>query len=212
VTAIDELSSDLVSLQNAASQLVFHYRVGDYEKDGVPKERESKISLRYADVMFKTLLSRGEPSLMRERQSIDKVVDCCRGTTVLFLSLCRHKGIPARGRVGFAPYGDSGWWTDHMVAKVWDEKEGRWRLVDPETDDTCNTDPTKGKVVNWLDLNANVFPRAWQAARAGSVDPDRFVVAPKLEIPILRGWYYLAHNVIHDLTSLTKMEMLLWDA
>jgi hypothetical protein len=29
---------------------------------------------------------------------------------------------------------------------------------------------------------------------------------------VLRGWPYLAHNVIHDLAALNKTEMLLWDA
>jgi len=212
-TAIDGLGSDLASLQNAASWLVFHYRGGNFEKDGVPKDRSSEIALRYADVMFDVLLSRGVASLTRQRPSIDKVVGCCRDSVVLFLSMARHKGIPARGRVGFASYCVSGWWLDHMVAEVWDEKEARWRMVDPQMEDSDKKE-INGKEVDWLDLTEDEFltgPKAWQAARAGSVEPDLFAVAPNIDVPILRAWPYLAHNTVHDLASLTKTEMLLWD-
>jgi hypothetical protein len=71
-----------------------------------------------------------------------------------------------------------------------------------------------GENVNYLDLNEDEFltgAKAWKAARAGSVDPNRFVIDPDLDVPMLRGWPYLAHNVVLDLASLTKTEMLLWD-
>ena len=72
-----------------------------------------------------------------------------------------------------------------------------------------------GRPVDWLDLADDQFvtgPRAWRAARAGTIDPERVAVDPGLDIPVLRGWPYLAHNVIHDLAALNKTEMLLWDA
>ena len=37
-------------------------------------------------------------------------------------------------------------------------------------------------------------------------------MAPDLDVPVLRGWPYLAHNAIHDLAALNRTEMLLWDA
>jgi hypothetical protein len=126
-----------------------------------------------------------------------------------------ENGVPAdRARVGFAAYFFPGWLVDHVVAEVWDAAEGRWRLVDPE----MNADWTpelNGRPVDWTDLADDQFvtgPRAWQAARAGRSDPERHVVAPNLEVPVLRGWPYLAHNVIHDLAALNKTEMLQWDA
>jgi hypothetical protein len=36
-------------------------------------------------------------------------------------------------------------------------------------------------------------------------------VHPDLDLPVLRGWPYIAHNAIHDLAALNKEEMLLWD-
>jgi hypothetical protein len=205
--AIDELGSDLASLRNTASNLVFHYRA-DYEKGGVPKERMSEISLRYAAAMFDALLSRGAPTLARDRPPADKVVGCSRDSAVLFLSLARRKGIPARGRVGFTSY--DGWWLDHMVVEVWDAARARWRLVDPFAKGAAEA--ADG---DWLDLTEGEFltgAKAWKAARAGAIGPDRFVIDPEVEVPMLRGWPQLAHNVIHDVAALAKMEMLLWDS
>lgn len=119
----------------------------------------------------------------------------------------RHKGIPARGRVGFASYLRKGWFIDHVVAEVWDGKEKRWRLVETELEEESDT-------VNYLDLTEKQFitgPRAWRLAREGRTDPTRYVVSPSLNLPVLRGWPYLAHNALHDLAWLNKVEMLLWD-
>ncbi|KAK3391257.1 hypothetical protein B0H63DRAFT_467598 [Podospora didyma] len=225
---IDALPSDLASLRHASSQFVFHFR-GDFAKHGVPEERRAEISLRYADAMFSALLSRSsghysttaaaaattteelENPLSYSRDNrTDRVVGCARDAVVLFVAMARQKGIPARGRVGFASYFEPGWFMDHVVAEVWDASQNRWRLVEtmPVTDD-------EGQEVDYLDLKEDEFvtaPRAWQAARQGKTDPGRYVVDPSLlEVPILRGWPYLAHNLIHDLAWMNKNEMLLWD-
>jgi Transglutaminase-like superfamily len=213
--AIDDLPAGLEALRQASSQLVFHYRAGgDFAANGVPAERIAEIDTRYADLMLDRVLGRGTPYLGRERAPADRIVGCCRDATVLFLALARHKGIPARARVGFSAYFHPGWLIDHVVAEVWDEREGRWRLVDGEMDAGW-TPEVNGRTVDWLDLTDDQFvtgPRAWQAARAGESDPERHVVAPDLDVPALRGWPYIAHNVIHDLAALNKTEMLLWDA
>ncbi len=212
--AIDELPGELGALREASSQLVFHYRAGgDFAANGVPAERASEINTCYADAMFTRLLGRGEPALARPRPAPDRFVGCCRDATVLFLALARHKGIAARARVGFAAYIIPGWLVDHVVAEVWDAAEGRWRLVDPEMEGSW-TPEFNGHPVSWLDLTSEEFvtgPRAWQAARAGQSDPARHVVSPDLDIPVLRGWPFLAHQVTHDLAALAKAEMLLWD-
>lgn len=212
--AVDELPDDLAALRQASSQLVFHYRAGgDFAANGVPGERMAEIDTRYAEAMFGLVLGRGDPALGRDRQPPDRTVGCCRDSTVFFLALARHKGIPARARVGFATYLVPGWLTDHVVAEVWDEHDVRWRLVDPDVEATW-TPAANGRAVDLLDLTADDFvtgPRAWQAARAGTTDPRRHVVDPSVDVPMLTGWPYIAHNAIHDLAALNKTEMLLWD-
>lgn len=213
--AIDELPADFRALREVGSQLEFHYRAGgDFAEQGVPADRAREIDTRYADAMFALLLQRGEPALARSRPPAERVVGCCRDATVMYLALARHKGIPARARVGFSAYFHPGWLVDHVIAEVWDEAEGRWRLVDAEMSSGW-TPEVNGRPVDWTDLAEDQFvtgPRAWQAARAGKSDPERCVVAPDLDVPVLRGWPYIAHNVIHDLAALNKTEMLLWDA
>jgi hypothetical protein len=131
---------------------------------------------------------------------------------VLFLALARAKGIPARGRVGFVSFSVEGWWLDHVVVEVWDAKETRWRMVETMAKGKDNRDGA----VDLLDLKAGrdflTGPQAWTAAREGRVDPSKFSVAPVEALPpFLKGWHYLAHNVLHDLAWLDKKEMLLWD-
>jgi len=43
------------------------------------------------------------------------------------------------------------------------------------------------------------------------MDPERFVVAPDLEIPYTRSWLSLRHHIVQDLAALNKAEMLVWD-
>lgn len=214
-TAIDKLPADISALRRASSQMIFHYRAGgDFVENSVPVERMAEIDTRYADAMLGLLLQRGDPALDRDRPPSERAVGCCRDATILFLALARAKGKPARARVGFAAYLTPGWLIDHVVAEVWDETEGRWRIVDPEMD-TAWTPEVNGIPVNWLDLTEDQFvtgPRAWRAARAGTSDPERHVVTPGLDIPATRGWPEIAHHVVHDLAALNKTEMLVWDS
>jgi hypothetical protein len=96
---------------------------------------------------------------------------------------------------------------------VWDAAEGRWRLVDAELR-AGHADPNDGTVLDPLDLPRDRFivaADAWLRCREGGDDPERYLVSPFLEIPELRGWSYLLHNVVQDLAALNKHEMLLWD-
>jgi hypothetical protein len=212
--AIDRLPPDLGALRAASQQLVFHYRAGgNYAENGIAPERISEIDTRYAGLMFARLGELADRPLSAARNPAERLVGCCRDFTVLFVAMARHKGIPARARVGFARYFADGWLIDHVIAEVWDEPAGRWRLVEPEIADG-HADPTDGASFDPLDVPADRFltgPRAWQLARSGAVDAERFVVDPGLEIPATRGWPQLRHNLVHDLAALSKAEMLLWE-
>jgi hypothetical protein len=212
--AIDALPGDLAALREASSQLMFHFQTGGVFADhGVPAGRMAEINTRYADALLGLILQRGDPALGRKRPPSERVVGCCRDATVLFLALARAKGIPARARVGAAAYFEPGWLCEHEVAEVWDKAEGRWRLVDPQMD-AAATPEVNGVPVDWLDLTPDQFvtgPRAWQAVRDGTCDPERHVIFPDLDVAGTRGWPEIAHNVIHDLAALNKTEMLLWD-
>ena len=208
-----DLPADVPALRRVARNLVIHYRGDDPIGQGIPPERLAEIDTRYAEPMLQRLAALKDGSLAAERAPAERLVGCCRDFTVLFLTLLRQQGIPARGRVGFASYFIPGWNVDHEVAEVWDGADRRWRLIDAELADV-HVDAADGAALDARDLPRDRFilaGDAWAVCRAGEADPARFVVDPGLEIEETRGWPQLRHNLIQDLAALNKHEMLLWD-
>jgi len=196
--------ADFVTLRRIADGLVFHYwGNGDPADHGFEAARLPEIDLRYAEAILGRLRELN-PVLDGERLATERVLGCCRDFTLLYVTLLRHHGIPARTRVGFGDYLIPEWHLDHVIAEVWDGS--RWRLVEPQSfaDDTL--DP--------LDVPRDRFlvgPDAWRALRSGTLDPATFVVSPDLTEPFLRGLAYARHNLALDLAALNKHEMVLWD-
>jgi hypothetical protein len=211
---LNAVPGDLAEMREAVTPLVFHYRGdGDWGENGIAPERIAEIDLRYADAMLERIGELSDAPLGSAREANERMVGCCRDFTLLFVSLARHHGIPARSRVGFATYFFTDYAVDHVVAEVWDAAEGRWRLIDPELH-AEHADPNDGAVLDPLDLPRDRFivaADAWLRCREGGDDPERYLVSPFLEIPELRGWSYLLHNVIQDLAAMNKHEMVLWD-
>jgi hypothetical protein len=211
---VAEVPGTLSAMRAAARGLVFHYRAdGDFADNGISADRIAEIDTRYARDMLARIVDLADQPLAAARTSSQRLVGCCRDFTVLFLTIARAQGIPARARVGFATYFHPGWYIDHVVAEIWDPARLAWRLVDPELADDY-VSPADGARVDPEDLTSGQFltgPAAWQACRAGLADASRFVVDPDLDIPLTRGWPYVRHNLIHDLAALAKHEMLLWD-
>jgi len=211
---VDAVSPRLAAIRNAAHPLVFHYRGGgDWAENGIATDRINEVNLRYAEAMLARLVELADVPLGRDRRPGQRIVGCCRDFALLAVALCRHHGIPARSRTGFATYFMPGWFIDHTVAEVWDASASRWRLLDVELA-VEHTDPNDGTVLDAFDLPNDRFVTgddAWKGCRAGELNPERFVVHPDLEIPQLRGWPYLRHNLVQDLAALNNHEMLLWD-
>ncbi len=209
---LDDVPPDLAEIREAAGRMVFHYRAnGDLADHGFDPGRLAEINLRYADDMFSRIRDLNGASPSAPRPPLERMVGCCRDFSLLFVAMARHHGFAARSRVGFASYFVPGWNIDHVVPEVWDQ--GRWRLMEPEIEPGF-VDPTDGTELDPLDLPRNRFivgPQAWRDCRAGTADPETFVVAPHLEQPFLRSWPYLQHNLVLDLVALTKQDMVLWD-
>lgn len=211
---IGDEPGDLDELRRRVSGLVFHYRAnGEPSRHGFGGDRLAEIDLRYAEEQFARLAELKVDGLAARRAPTERILGCCRDFTLLFVSLARRAGIPARSRVGFAGYFDDGWWIDHVVAEVWDADAGRWRLVEAQLREGF-VDPATGAPLDLVDAPRDRFltgDEAWLAARAGRIDPERCVVAPHLELPALRSWRYLAHNLVLDLVSRAGHETLLWE-
>lgn len=211
---IGEVPRDRAELRRLVSGLVFHYRSnGDPAEHGFAPERMSEIDLRYADEQFARLAELKPGPFGAEREPTERILGCCRDFTLLFVSLARSAGIPVRSRVGFAGYFVDGWWVDHVVAEAWDADASRWRRIEAQVPEGF-IDASTGAPLDLVDVPHDRFltgAEAWIAARAGRLDPERVVVAPDLEVPELRSWPYLVHNLILDLVAQAGHETILWE-
>jgi hypothetical protein len=126
----------------------------------------------------------------------------------MLCSILREKGIPARTRCGFGAYFNPGKLEDHWVCEYWNAGQARWILADAQLD-AVHRSAFK------IDFNPLDVPRdrfiiagdAWQMCRAGRAEADRF----GLSIVQLHGLWFVAGNVLRDLASLNRMELLPWD-
>jgi hypothetical protein len=127
---------------------------------------------------------------------------------LLLVARLRAKGIAARGRRGFGTYFNPSYFEDHVVCEYWNASDGRWVLVDPQFDEVWRA---KGKIDHdVLDVPRDRFliaADAWAQCRAGKADPSRFGIFKG----DLRGLWFVAGNLVHDVACLNKMEMLQWD-
>src|SRR5262249_23063596 len=135
-----------------------------------------------------------------------RAVGVCRHFTLLLVAILRHKGYAARSRCGFGGYFEKGRYLDHWVGECWNAGEKRWVLVDAQLDDVqrrlvkIEVDP--------LDVPRDRFlvaGDAWSLCRAEVDDPDAFGIMD------MKGWWFIAGNVVRDIAALNRMEMLPWD-
>ncbi|KAG0340469.1 hypothetical protein BG004_006393 [Podila humilis] len=208
----DDLPADVSILASTARNLVIHYRAESPLKYGIPKERLREIDTRHVQTMLARLIELKDAPIRTPRALPERLVACCRDFTLLFVSMARAKGIPARARVGFATYFFPGLYVDHEIAEVWDVDKQRWCLIDAQLADSY-TSP-EGNKVHPLDVSRDQFlvaGEAWKLCRAGKLDPFKFVVGPDLYIEGTRSWPQIKHNMVQDLVALLKNEMILWD-
>jgi hypothetical protein len=196
----DALPSDVAGLTEAIRGLVIHYRGGGIEFTG---DRYEEINHRWVSAMLATDQRRNGTPLTEPREPFDRIVGCCRDFTLLTVSALRHKGIPARSRVGFSSYFAEGFNHDHVVAEYWNGD--RWVMVDPQLDPSPHWpfdphDMTPG----WFRSAAEV----WQGHRSGTLDANDFGVDPALP---LRGGWFIRNYVYLQLAHLQGDELLLWD-
>lgn len=209
-TSLRTLPADPTALAAAVRGVVVHYVASGLT---FTPERLADIDSRWVERILERLAERDPAPLDRPRDPDACVVGCCRDAALLYVAAARERGIPARSRVGFAPYLRAGFAHDHVVAERWDpgaDGGGRWVRVDPQIDpawvgvDTLDLgtgadSPFTTAAHVWLDHRAG---RLSEADLAGfGVDPD---------LP-LRGRWFVRNYVIAELAHLAGHELLLWD-
>lgn len=195
---LQTLPSSIPDLCKAIQGLIVHYRASGID---FPPERLAEIDSRNIRTILQTL-GRDPRPLSQPREPTQCFVGCCRDYALLFVAAMREQGIPARSRVGFAPYLNPNFNLDHAVAEYWNGQ--RWVAVDPEM-------PTDAFSFDVQDIPKGTFWSAaevWKGFRAGKLDAEQYGVSPSL--PYKGGWF-VRNYVGKELAHLCKHELLLWD-
>ncbi|GAA2383827.1 transglutaminase-like domain-containing protein [Dactylosporangium salmoneum] len=194
---LDDLPEDLPALMAAVRNLVVHYRCAGLTFTG---DRLAEIDSRWVTRILQLDQSRFPGPLTAPRPQAERVVGCCRDYAILTVSTLRRRGVPARTRVGFAPYFAEDWNYDHVVAEYWNGT--RWVMADAELDPAdVPFDPAD--VPQFI-----TAAQAWTAHRRGLIDADRYGVDPHLPF---RGHQYLLDAVLLEVAHRNGDEVLLWD-
>ncbi|MBV8773656.1 MAG: transglutaminase domain-containing protein [Deltaproteobacteria bacterium] len=173
-----------------------------------PEQMEAAHTRPLTEMLAK-IRALDEKPLTVTRDPSHRMPCVCRHFSTMLCAMLREHQVPARARCGFGAYFNPGKFEDHWVCEYWHPSESRWILVDAQLDEPqCKVfkpdfDP--------LDVPRNRFilaGDAWQMCRSGSADPDQFGLSL---VPHLHGLWFVAGNVLRDLASLNRMEMLPWD-
>ncbi len=171
-----------------------------------PAERMDELQLRSMERRLARTLELDSRPLTEPRTIEKKLLGNCRDHSLLLVSMLRHQGIPARARCGFGTYFLPNHFEDHWVVEYWNEAQARWILVDAQLDELqcdvlkINFDP--------LDVPRDQFivgGKAWQLCRSGEQDADKFGIFDMHGLGFVRG------NLVRDVASLNKLELLPWD-
>lgn len=195
--------ADPLELADVVPHLLVHYVAGQ-----VPPAQWDSIDDRWTSAVLDRLAPAGTIAAPLPREAC--TIGCCRDFSLLYVAALREHGVPARTRVGFAPYIPTGDTVcDHVVAEYWDERAGHWARLDPQM--VIGTFPG----VDVRDLGTGdespfrTAAQVWTDHRAGRVDVDRYgVPAGDAE---LRGEWIVGNYVLGELAHLTGHELLLWD-
>ena len=142
------------------------------------------------------------------REPARRLPSVCRHFSLMLCAILREQGIPARPRCGFGAYFTPGKFEDHWVCEYWNAADARWILVDAQLD-AIQRKQFKPDF-DTLDVPHDRFiiaGDAWDQCRSGRADANRFGLSFINE----HGLWFIAGNVLRDLASLNRIEMLPWD-
>jgi hypothetical protein len=194
---LDDLPDDVPGLLAAVRNLVVHYRAAGITFTG---DRLAEVDTRWLSRMLELDQGRFPVPLTEARPERERIVGCCRDFTLLTVAALRRRGVPARSRVGFAPYFAEDFNYDHAVAEYWNGR--RWVLADAQLDPAAYP-------FNTADVPQFITAaQAWTAHRRGLIDAERYGVDPHLPF---RGHQFLLDYVLLELAHRNGDEVLLWD-
>ena len=206
VSLFDHLPTSISDLVKLVQGVTIH--VCWTERDGfkAPPERMGELQLRSMERRLARTMELDDRPLTEPRPIEKKLLGNCRDHSLLLASLLRHQGIPARARCGFGAYFLPDHFEDHWVTEYWNQEQSRWIMVDAQLDE-LQRDILEIRF-DTLDVPRDQFivgGKAWQMCRSGEQDADKFGIFDMHGLGFVRG------NLVRDVASLNKMELLPWD-
>jgi hypothetical protein len=207
--SLNELPNDLSQLVRIIQHLVVYDVVApSFYGFTCPDGRQSEIHIRSMEQLLKSIFALDDRPLSVARPVQKRLLGRCHHFMLLLVGILRTKGIPARARCGFGSYFNPPKFEDHWVCEYWNSTEAQWTLVDVQFDDVWRA---KLKIDHdILDVPRDRFlvaGDAWAQCRNGQADPATFGI----EFVNLRGFWYIAGNLVREVAALNKVEMLPWD-
>ncbi len=202
----DGLPDDVAGLAGTIQGLLIHEHMVDAYGVTLSDRQRGEPHVRSVEAMLESIIAHDPRPLSRARPPNERFAGCCRHFTTMLVAMLRHKGIEARARCGFATYFTKGLFVDHWVAEYFDAARRRWVLVDAEIDPRLRE--LFGIDFDTLDVPRDGFlvaGEAWRRCRDGEADPGTFGVLDMF------GLWFVASNVIRDVTALADRPMLPWD-
>ncbi len=205
--AFDDLPADLPGIVRAIQGLIippYAYTLAPHGLE--PDDIEiSGFGIRRMEDLIAKLLTISDAPLSEPRPPRQRLGLNCRNFAALLVAALRHKGIPARERIGFEGYLGGDIYYEHRIAQVWDTWRGKWLYVDAFVDPSLKA--VRDIDIDTLDIVENDFfwspSLIWLAARAGNVNPETFGDSPEDT-----GFPAIRYALLHDFDALNKYEVL----
>ena len=207
----DDLPVDLPALFTVIQGLLLHRNSAKYYGVQRTNLQNTELGLRTMRQRLARILELDPAPLTAPRDPSERQIALCRDFAVFLTSILRHKGIPARMRVGFEAYfPDLPWYGDHWITEYWNEKLGRWVLADADIGglpQDAFKEPLKINPADLLyDKDFYVAGSAWKLAREGKIKSTFFRYSERWKgFPCIRG------NLLHDFQALNKLETRIFD-
>ena len=205
-TLFADLPHDVPKLCQIVQGLMVHVFWAERYGLKLTEERQQEVQLRKVAQRLARIQEMGSESLTIPRPLERRVVGNCRDFSLLLCSMLRYQGIPARARCGFGTYFLPHHYEDHWICEYWHEAKQAWITVDPQLDafqcDVLKIDFDPCEIPKGRFISGG---KAWQMCRGNQADPEAFGIFD------MHGLWFVRGNLVRDVASLNKMELLPWD-
>src|SRR5579884_4279574 len=178
-----DLPDDIAQTGRLVKQQVIHSLVLNLARQGihhnpaygniseVPWYRQSEDAyFPTVAAMLAELYHRDPRGFVPDRAQEHKLIITCRYVALLMAAILKSRGIPARVRVGYAPYIPAPRIVDHWITQYWDAAASRWVTIDADTS-------LEQRPFDPFDMPESAFEfgaDSWLAVRAGRRNADAY--------------------------------------